>query len=215
MAKPAAVWLPQVSKHLSGSARVLAPQYVRYLEAVRKLVVPDQRPGACQQAFMPMMHVFMQELCGYPRSGYLVTTTADGEAAVGSAPHVVPTSYKVNTTLFYFTPAADADEIHDLWVKQAQVYLADPPPGDVVAAWATRVVFTNFFIIDGASKDRQTGAWHLWSVADVPGATMTRFDLRHLEDATALEPTTWDVVYQRLQTLQYQAPSDMWQEQRA
>ena len=57
--------------------------------------------------------------------------------------------------------------MHDLWVKQAQVYLATPRPDDVAAACATRVVFSNFFIIDAASKDAKTGAWHLWSVSDI------------------------------------------------
>jgi hypothetical protein len=74
------------------------------------------------------------------------------------------------------------------------------------------VVFSNFFVIDGASNDRLTGAWNLWSVSDIQGAPMARVDLRHLENETALDPATWDVVHRRLQTLQYQAPPDVRQE---
>jgi hypothetical protein len=158
---------------------------------------------------MPMIHAFMQKLCGYPPGGYIVTAAANGQTAVGSAPHVLPVSYGANATLFYFTPAEDADEVHDLWVKHAQVYLVDPPAGDSAAEYATQVVCSNFFVIDGASKDRQTGAWNLWSVADIQGAPMARIDLRHLENETALDPAVWDTVHQRLQTLQYQAPTEV------
>ena len=215
MAKPAALWLPQVSNHLSRSAHDLTPQYERYLETVRKLLVTEQRSGTSRQAFMPMIHAFMQELCGYPPNGYIVTAAANGQTAVGSAPHVLPVSYGANATLFYFTPAEDADEVHDLWVKHAQVYLVDPPSGDVAAECATHVVFSNFFVIDGASKDRQTGAWNLWSVSDIQGAPMARIDLRHLENEAALDPAAWDIVHQRLQTLQYQTLPDMRQEHSA
>jgi hypothetical protein len=209
MAKSAALRLPQVSK---GSVHALAPQYGRYLDTVRQLLVAYQRSGACRQVFVQMMHTFMQELCGYPPDGYIVTAAACSETAVGSAPHVLPVSYGDNATLFYFTPAEDADEVQDLWVKHAQVYLVDPPSGNVAAEYATQVVFSNFFVIDGASKDRQTGAWNLWSVADIPETSTVRIDLRHLENATALHPAAWDAVHQRLQTLQYQAPSNVRQE---
>jgi hypothetical protein len=129
MAKPATLWLPQESNSLLRSARALTPQYEQYLGTVRKLLVTAQRPGACRQAFVPMIHAFMQELCGYPPTGYIVTAAANSQAAVGSAPHVLPVSYGADATLFFFTPAEDADEVQDLWVKHAQVYLVDPPPG--------------------------------------------------------------------------------------
>src|SRR5262249_39486843 len=102
----------------------------------------------------------------------------------------------------------DPDDVHDLWVKHAQVYLAAPHQGDIAAEGATRVVFSNFFIIDGASKDAKTGAWDLWSVSDIEAAQNARVDLRILENETALPPTVAHVIHTRLQTLQYQALPD-------
>ena len=69
------------------------------------------------------------------------------------------------------------------------------------------MVFTNFFMIDGASKDPKTGAWHLWSVSDIAAAQVARVDLRILENETALTPTMSHAIHKRLQTLQYQLPS--------
>jgi hypothetical protein len=78
----------------------------------------------------------------------------------------------------------------------------------MAAECATTVVFTNFFVIDGAHKDPTTSAWHLWSVSDMEATQGTRIDLRILENETALAPTMSQVVHKRLQTLQYQSPSD-------
>src|SRR5258708_2554659 len=83
-------------------------------------------------------------------------------------------------------------------VKHAQVYLLDPPQDDVAAEDATRVAFSNFFIIDGASMDPKTGAWELWSISDIEAAQGTRIDLRILENETALPPTMSHVVQKRL-----------------
>jgi hypothetical protein len=59
-------------------------------------------------------------------------------------PHVVPTSYAADSTLFYFTTSEHPEDVQDLWVKHAQVYLVTSQKGDVAAASATQVVFTNF-----------------------------------------------------------------------
>jgi hypothetical protein len=117
-------------------------------------------------------------------------------------------SYVANPTLFYFTPSEDPDDVHDLWVKQAQVYLMDARKGDVVAERATHVVYSNFFVIDGASKDCKTGVWDLWPAVDAV-AQLARVDLRNLENATELDPTTYHGIQKRLQTLQYQTPPDI------
>jgi hypothetical protein len=121
---------------------------------------------------------------------------------------VVPVSYIANPTLFYFTPSEDPDDVHDLWVKQAQVYLIDARQGDVVAKRATHVVCTNFFVIDGSSKDCQTGVRDLWPAVDAL-AQIARIDLRHLANATELDPATYHGIQKRLQTLQYQTPPDI------
>ena len=75
-------------------------------------------------------------------------------------------------------------------------------------AYATTIVYSNFFVIDGARKDPTTGAWHPWSVTYLASAHSPRLDLRRLESAAALEPADLSVIHQRLQTLQYQAPPD-------
>jgi hypothetical protein len=189
---------------------MLSGTHVRYLQTVRKLLAKYQRAGAVkqQQIFVTMMHAFMQELCGYPLTGYLVTSAAYSTTAVGSPPHVVPTSYAANLTPFYFTASEHLDDVHDLWVKHAQVYLATYNKGDSAAECATTVVFTNFFVIDGASKDVKTGAWHLWSISDIEAAQGARVDLRLLENETVLAPTISQVIHKRLQTLQYLIPPD-------
>jgi hypothetical protein len=110
-------------------------------------------------------------------------------------------------TLFYFTASVDPDDVQDLWVKQAQVYLVAPRKEDFTAECATDVVFTNFFVIDGASKDPKTGAWHLWSISDIEAAQSARIDLRLLENGMALIPTMSHAIHKRLQTLQYHIPS--------
>jgi hypothetical protein len=97
------------------------------------------------------------------------------------------------------------DDVQDLWVKQAQVYLAEPRKDDVVLSYATTIVYSNFFVIDGAHKDPTTGAWHPWSVTDLALAHSPRLDLRCLESAAALASADLSVIHQRLQTLQYQS----------
>ena len=168
MEKPAADRRPRLAHDSSGSACILSGAQGCYLQTVRKLLVKYQRAGAVkqQQIFVTMMHAFMQELCGYPLTGYVVTSAAYSPTAVGSSPHVVPTACAADLTLFYFTISEQLDDVHDLWVKHAQVYLATYNKGDMVAECATAVVCTNFFVIDGASKDSKTGAWHLWAVSD-------------------------------------------------
>jgi len=69
------------------------------------------------------------------------------------------------------------------------------------------VLCTNFFVIDGASKDTKTGAWHLWSVSDIVAAQGARVDLRILENEMELTPMMSHTIHKRLQTLQYQIPS--------
>jgi hypothetical protein len=180
-----------------------------YLQTVRKLLVKYQRAGAVkqQQIFVKMMHAFMQKLCGYPATSYLVTPATYSTPAVGSTPHVVPIAYAANLTLFYFTTSEHSDDVHDLWVRQAQVYLATYDKGDMAAECATTVVCTNFFVIDGASKDPETGAWHLWSISDIAAAQVARVDLCILENEMALTPTMSHAIHKRLQTLHYQFPS--------
>jgi hypothetical protein len=209
MAKAAADRQSCLAHASPGSAGVLPVTHTRYLKTVRKRRVAYQRADDVkqQQLFVTMIHAFMQELCGYPPTGYRVTTAVHSHAEVGSDPHVVPTPPFVNSTLFYFTLSENPDDVHDLWVKHAQVYLVTPQQ-DVAAEYATQVVFTNFFIIDGASKDPNTGAWHLWSVSDIEAAQGTRIDLRILENETELAPTLSYVIQKRLQTIQYQIPPD-------
>jgi hypothetical protein len=179
------------------------------MQTIRKLLVQYQLASAVkqQQIFVTMIHAFMQELCGYPPTSYLVTPTAHSTPAVGSAPHVVPIAYAANLTLFYFTTSEHLDDVHDLWGRHAQVYLATYDKGDMAAECATTVVCTNFFVIDGASKDPKTGAWHLWSISDIAAAQVARVDLRILENETALTPALSHAIHKRLQTLQYQLPS--------
>ena len=178
-------------------------------EACAQLLAKYQRASGVQQQqlFVKMMHVFMQKLCGYPPTSYLVTPAAYSTPAVGSAPHVVPIAYAADLTLFYFTTSVHSDDVHDLWVRHAQVYLATYDKGDSAAECATTVVFTNFFVIDGASKDPKTGAWHLWSVSDIAAAQVARLDLRILENEMELTPTMSHAIHKRLRTLQYQIPS--------
>jgi hypothetical protein len=210
MAKPAADRRPRLAHDSSGSTCILSGAQGCYLKPVRKLLAKYHRASGVQQQqlFVKMMHAFMQKLCGYPPTSYLVTPAAYSTPAVGSAPHVVPIAYATDLTLFYFTASEHPDDVHDLWVRQAQVYLATYDKGDIAAECATTVVFTNFFMIDGAHKDPKTGAWHLWSVSDIEMAQGTRVDLRILENETELAPTISQVVHKRLQTLQYQSPSD-------
>jgi len=208
MAKSTAVKQPQGATESAWFTCGLSAMHARYLTTVRQLLAAYQHAGGFEQRqiFVTMMHAFMQELCGYPPTSYVVTITAYGHAEVGSYPHVIPASYGANSTLFYFTSSENPDDVHDLWVKQAQVYLMDLRKEDVVAGSATQVVFSNFFIIDGARKDPKTGAWHLWSAADLESAQVARIDLRNLEYETRLAPTLPHVVHKRLQILQYQIP---------
>jgi hypothetical protein len=181
--------------------------YVRYLHTMRQLYADYATTSglAQQQVFIQMIHVFMQQLCSYPPATYVITTAAYRHPEVGGYPHVVPVAYDTNTTLWYFTPSPEVDDVQDLWVKQAQVYLAAPRKDDVVLSYARTIVYSNFFVIDGAHKDPTTSAWHPWSVMDLALAHSPRLDLRHLESAAALAPADLSVIHQRLQTLQYQA----------
>jgi hypothetical protein len=208
MAKSTAVKQPQGATESAWFTCGLSAMHARYLTTVRQLLAAYQHAGGFEQRqiFVTMMHAFMQELCGYPPTSYLVTITAYGHAEVGSYPYVIPASYSANSTLFYFTSSENPDDVHDLWVKQAQVYLMDPRKEDAVVESATQVVFSNFFIIDDARKDPKTGAWHLWSAADIESAQVARIDLRSLEYETRLAPTLPHVIHKRLQTLQYQSP---------
>ena len=145
MAKPTADRRPRLAHDSSGSACILSGAQGGYLQTIRKLLVKYQRAGAVkQQIFVMMMHAFMQELCCYPPISYLVTPAAYSTPAVGSAPQVVPIAYAANLTLFYFTASEHPDDVHDLWVRQAQVYLATYDKGDIAAECATTVVCTNF-----------------------------------------------------------------------
>jgi hypothetical protein len=173
---------------------------VRYLETMHRLsadyaTASDQ---VQQQVFIQMIHAFMQQLCSYPPATYVITTAAYRAPEVGGYPHVVPVAYDTNPTLWYFTPSPEVDDVQDLWVRQAQVYLAAPHKDDVVLAHATTIVYSNFFVIDGAHKDPTTGVWHPWSVTDVASACGPRLDLRRLA------PADLAISQQRLQALQYQ-----------
>jgi hypothetical protein len=209
MAKPTADRRPRLAHDSSGSACILSGAQGGYLKTVRKLLAEHQRASAVkqQQIFVMMMHAFMQKLCGYPPTSYVVTPAAYSTPAVGSAPHVVPIAYAANLTLFYFTTSEHPDDVHDLWVRHAQVYLATYDKGDIAAECATTVVCTNFFVIDGANKEPKTGAWHLWSVSDIEAAQVARVDLRILENEMELTPTMSHAIHKRLQTLQYHIPS--------
>jgi hypothetical protein len=209
MAKPAADRRPRLAHDSSESTCILSEAQGCYLKTVRKLLAAYQYASGVQQQqlFVKMMHAFMQKLCGYPPTSYLVTPAVYSTPAVGSPPHVAPLAYAANLTLFYFTASEHPDDVHDLWVRQAQVYLATYDKGDIAAECATAVVFTNFFVIDGASKDPKTGAWHLWSVSDIAAAQGARVDLRILENEMELTPTMSHAIHKRLQTLQYQSRS--------
>jgi hypothetical protein len=180
---------------------------MRYLETMHRLsadyaAASDQ---VQQQVFIQMIHAFMQQMCSYPPATYVITAAAYRRPEAGGYPHVVPVAYDTNTTLWYFTPSPEVDDVQDLWVRQAQVYLAAPHKDDVILAHAATIVYSNFFAIDGAHKDPTTGAWHPWSVIDVASACGPRLDLRHLASAPALAPADLAIIQKRLQTLQYQA----------
>jgi len=136
MTKPTADRQPRQSRlahPASGTARVSAVAPLCYLQTIRKLLAVYQRMSGVpqQQVFVEMMHAFMQELCGYPPSSYVVTNAAYGQTAAGNAPHVVPIAYVPRSSLFYFTASTDPDDVQDLWVKQAQVYLVIPGKQDL------------------------------------------------------------------------------------
>src|SRR6266487_9173 len=105
MAKPTAGRRPRLAHDSSGSACILSEAQGGYLQTVRKLLAEHQHASAVkqQQIFVMMMHAFMQKLCSYPPTSYVVTPAAYSTPAVGSAPHVMPIAYAANLTLFYFT----------------------------------------------------------------------------------------------------------------
>lgn len=211
MIKSASPQQPHLSDKRSGATLPLAARYCRYLATVRKLLIAHQHTDGLEQnwIFTGMIHAFMRELCDYPPSTYVVTTSAFGDPDAVYYPHVVPVAPCANPTLFYFTPSDDMDDVQDLWVKHAQVYLVDPPPGDTAAAWAKQVVCSNFRLLDGAHKDGQNDAWQLWSVSDVEGTTTVRVDLRHLNHEPQSDVSTCRMIQARLQKLQYQIPPDI------
>jgi hypothetical protein len=211
MAKSTKDRQPPVAQDTAVSAGVLSVTHARYLRTVRTLSVAYHRTCGAQQRriFLRMIHTFMQELCGYPPTSYLVTTAAAGTAEVGSSPHVITTSSLAALTLFYFTASENPDDVQELWMKHAQVYLMAPHQGAVAAEDATAVVWTNFFMIDGARKDPTTGAWKLWSAFDIPGAQGARVDLRSLELDTEQAVMTSRVIQQQLQRVHYQLPSTL------
>jgi hypothetical protein len=209
MAKTAMDRQSRLAHTASGAVHALSMTCERYLHTMRALLQQYQHASVVQQQiFVTMMQTFMEELCGYPRADYRMTSAIYSPPAVGSVPHVVPIAYAANLTLFYFTAAEHPDDVQDLWVRHAQVYLATYDKGDLVAECATTVVCSNFFVIDGASKDPTTGAWHLWSVSDLEAAQAARVDLRHLEEDTAPAAPLSHTMYERLQTLQYQTSLD-------
>ena len=180
-----------------------------YLYTVRKLLMEHQCTEGLEQkqVFIKMMHAFIQELCGYPPASYIVTAAADHTAEVAGPPHVVPASYATHRTLFYFTASENSADLHDLWVRHAQVYLVDPYNDDIAAERATDVIFTNFFIVDGARKDDVTGAWNLWSAYDLQLTQAANIDIRNLESGTELASITSRVIRERLQANPSQLPS--------
>ena len=103
MAKPTANRKSRQAHNASKAACVLAVTQERYLQPVRKLLMAYQHASGVtqEQIFVKMMHAFMQELCGYPPTSYLVTTAAYSNTAAGSYPHVVSTSDVAHLTLFY------------------------------------------------------------------------------------------------------------------
>ena len=103
--KPTADRRPRLAHDSSGSTCILSGAQGGYLQTVRKLLVKYQRAGAVkqQQIFVMMMHAFMQELCGYPPTSYLVTPAAYSTPAVGSSPACGADSIccKPDTVLLY------------------------------------------------------------------------------------------------------------------
>ncbi len=190
---------------------VLTQKQLRYLERIRKLKTEykEAQGFAKKSVFVRMIHTFMQELCGYSEGAYAITTAAYGDESVGSYPHVIPIAYYANPTLFYFTASENDDDVQDLWTKHAQVYLQDPLEGDSAFECATDIVATNFFLIDGARRDRKNREkWNLWSAADIHGARVARIDLREFEKDKALDPVTSEVVVKRLATIAFQPPPE-------
>jgi hypothetical protein len=122
MAKAAMDRQSRLTHSAAGSVRELSVTHGRYLQTMRTLLEQYHRAGVVkqQQIFVTMMHAFMQDLCGYPLTSYRVTPAAYSTPTVGSAPHVVPITYAANLTLFYFTTSEHLDDVHDLWVRQAQ-----------------------------------------------------------------------------------------------
>ena len=98
MAQPTADRQPRLVNNASGSSCVLAVTHVHYLKTVRKLLVEYQRAYGVKQkqVFIKMMHVFMQKLCAYPLTSYIVTTAVCSNTAADNVTvqvaHVMPRS---------------------------------------------------------------------------------------------------------------------------
>src|SRR5215831_1745733 len=105
MAQPALVRQPALANEPSGSGCVLPATQARYLSTIRQLLVEYQhaRGSMQRQMFVKMVHAFMQDLCGYPPSSYIMTRTAYGNTEVDADPQVVAASDSGNSMLLYFT----------------------------------------------------------------------------------------------------------------
>ena len=77
MAQPALVRQPALANEPSGSGCVLPATQARYLSTIRQLLVEYQhaRGSMQRQMFVKMVHAFMQDLCGYPPSSYIMTSS--------------------------------------------------------------------------------------------------------------------------------------------
>jgi hypothetical protein len=155
-----------------------------------------------------MMHLFMQEICGFPEGSYLVTTAAYGDEMCGSYPHVVPASFYANSTLCYFTASDDMDDLQDLWVRHGQVYLNEPRRDDAVRDCATQIVLSNFVTINGAKKNLHTNSWESWSASDIKGGCSPRIHLDEFTEEKQLDPILSKVVRSRLESITYRVSPD-------
>lgn len=180
---------------------------IGYLGKIHALLLEYENSAESikQHLFAEMIHCFLQDLCGYPEDAYLVTRTTNDDETAGSRPHVVLIANLKNVTLFWFTTSDDIDDLHDLWVKHAQVYVNDPCVSDSARNSATTIIFTNFLVIDGAEKDIRNDAWELWSASDVLSGGITRIDLRRLWQNNNLDRQTLATIDMRLRSIHYQA----------
>ena len=189
---------------------ILSAQQVLYLGKLAALKKEHSRASgfAQKQLFVKMIHLFMQEVCGYPEGSYLVTTSAYGDEACGSYPHVVPVAFYANSALFYFTPSDDLADVQDLWVRHGQVYTTEPKKGDAARECATQIICSNFNLIDGAKKNTRNDSWEPWSASDIKGARSPRVRLNDLSEDKELDPVQSNVIRARLASIAYQSAPD-------